>query len=173
MLFYRLNYTCYNIRSECYTCYTTHITPHVLQYTYFSLPVELGDMLRLQDLLLSNNSIRLLPYELGRLFQLNRLELDGNPLTPELLQKVHTAARNPSLPPYCYIRAGKASTCACCVCSLTTIIDLLVISYYLHTVIIAKVREVRENIKRNRLIWRIIQLWCFHHYHIVISHNTK
>ena len=36
------------------------------------------------------------------------------------------------------------------------------------TVIIAKVREVRENIKRNRLIWRIIQLWCFHHYHIVI-----
>ena len=40
------------------------------------------------------------------------------------------------------------------------------------TVIIAKVREVRENIKRNRLILRIIQLWCFHHYHIVISHNT-
>ena len=40
------------------------------------------------------------------------------------------------------------------------------------TVIIAKVREVRENIRRNRLIWRIIQLWCFHHYHIVISHNT-
>ena len=28
-----------------------------------------------------------------------------------------------------------------------------------YTVIIAKVREVRENIKRNRLIWRIIQLW--------------
>ena len=42
----------------------------------------------------------------------------------------------------------------------------------IHTVIIAKVREVHENIKRNRLIWRIIQLWCFHHYHIVISHNT-
>ena len=41
-----------------------------------------------------------------------------------------------------------------------------------YTVIIAKVREVRENIKRNRFIWRIIQLWCFHHYHIVISHNT-
>ena len=40
------------------------------------------------------------------------------------------------------------------------------------TVIIAKVREVRENIKRNRLIWRIIQLWCFHHCHIVISHNS-
>ena len=40
------------------------------------------------------------------------------------------------------------------------------------TVIIAKVREVGENIKRNRLILRIIQLWCFQHYHIVISHNT-
>ena len=37
------------------------------------------------------------------------------------------------------------------------------------TVIIAKVREVRENIKRNRLIWRIIQLWYFHHYYIVIN----
>ena len=42
----------------------------------------------------------------------------------------------------------------------------------LNTVIIAIVREVRENINRNRLILRIIQLWCFHHYHIVISHNT-
>ena len=41
-----------------------------------------------------------------------------------------------------------------------------------NTVIIAKAREVRENIKRNRLIWRIIQLWYFHHYYIVISHNT-
>ena len=41
-----------------------------------------------------------------------------------------------------------------------------------YTVIIAKVREVRENSRRNRLIWRIIQLWCFHHYHIVVSHNT-
>ena len=40
------------------------------------------------------------------------------------------------------------------------------------TVIIAKVREVRENIKGNRLIWRIIQLWYFHHYYIAISHNT-
>ena len=40
------------------------------------------------------------------------------------------------------------------------------------TVIIAKVREVRENIKRNRLIWRLIQLWCSYHDHIVISHNT-
>ena len=52
------------------------------------------------------------------------------------------------------------------------LIELSLIMYIIYTVIIAKVREVRENIKRNRLIWRIIQLWCFHHYHIVISHNT-
>ena len=45
-------------------------------------------MLQLHDLILTNNSIRLLPYELGRLFQLTKLELEGNPLTPELLQKV-------------------------------------------------------------------------------------
>ena len=52
-------------------------------------------------------------------------------------------------------------------------LDLLLYEeHYMNTVIIAKVREVRENIKRNRLIWRIIQLWCFHHCHIVISHNS-
>ena len=42
-----------------------------------------------------------------------------------------------------------------------------------YTVIIAKVREpCRKYLNHNRLIWPIIKLYCFHHYHIVICYNT-
>ena len=37
----------------------------------------MGDMLQLRDLRLNNNSLRMLPYELGRLFQLQNLVVTG------------------------------------------------------------------------------------------------
>ena len=37
---------------------------------------------------------------------------------------------------------------------------------------IAKVWELCRNyLNGNHLIWPIIKLYCFHHYHIVICHN--
>jgi len=49
------------------------------------LPAELGDLIHLRELLLNNNHLRVLPYELGRLFQLQNLGLKGNPLTQEIM----------------------------------------------------------------------------------------
>ncbi len=41
-----------------------------LLYISRSLPAELGDLVQLQELMLNNNYLRNLPYELGKLFQL-------------------------------------------------------------------------------------------------------
>uniref|UniRef100_A0A4W5KWW2 CCR4-NOT transcription complex subunit 6-like n=1 Tax=Hucho hucho TaxID=62062 RepID=A0A4W5KWW2_9TELE len=38
-----------------------------------------------RELLLNNNLLRVLPYELGRLFQLQTLGLKGNPLSQDIL----------------------------------------------------------------------------------------
>ena len=51
-----------------------------------SLPAEIGDCVKLQELMLNNNYMRQLPYELGRLFNLVILGLKGNPLGPDVLQ---------------------------------------------------------------------------------------
>jgi Leucine-rich repeat (LRR) protein len=45
-----------------------------------------GDMTALRELYLNNNQIRVLPYELGKLFKLIHLGLKGNPLTQDLQQ---------------------------------------------------------------------------------------
>lgn len=42
-------------------------------------------MFSCRELFLNNNLLRLLPYELGKLFQLHVLGLQGNPLTKEVL----------------------------------------------------------------------------------------
>lgn len=47
--------------------------------------MELGDVHTLRELLLNYNYLRSLPFELGRLFQLQNLGLKGNPLSPDLL----------------------------------------------------------------------------------------
>ena len=38
-----------------------------------------------RELMLNHNSLRLLPYEIGKLFNLHILGLAGNPLQPEIL----------------------------------------------------------------------------------------
>jgi CCR4-NOT transcription complex subunit 6 len=45
-----------------------------------------GDMTSLRELYLNNNQIRVLPYELGKLFKLIHLGLKGNPLTQDMQQ---------------------------------------------------------------------------------------
>ncbi|CAE1176034.1 unnamed protein product [Acanthosepion pharaonis] len=39
----------------------------------------------MRELLLNNNFLRNLPFELGKLFQLQTLGLQGNPLSPDIL----------------------------------------------------------------------------------------
>ncbi|XP_063719789.1 CCR4-NOT transcription complex subunit 6-like isoform X2 [Symsagittifera roscoffensis] len=51
-----------------------------------SLPPEIGDLVTLKELLLRHNYLRLLPYELGKLFNLQVLNLDENPMAPEVSQ---------------------------------------------------------------------------------------
>jgi CCR4-NOT transcription complex subunit 6 len=41
--------------------------------------------LSLRELLLNNNFLRVLPYELGKLFKLQVLGLKGNPLTKDIM----------------------------------------------------------------------------------------
>lgn len=42
-------------------------------------------MYRFRELLLNQNYLRVLPYELGKLFQLQVLGLQGNPLSKEVM----------------------------------------------------------------------------------------
>ncbi len=46
-------------------------------------------MTHLRELLLDNNALRVLPYELGKLFLLQILGLSGNPLQPDILSMVN------------------------------------------------------------------------------------
>lgn len=46
---------------------------------------QFNDFNIFRELLLSHNHLRVLPYELGKLFQLHVLGLQGNPLNKEIL----------------------------------------------------------------------------------------
>jgi CCR4-NOT transcription complex subunit 6 len=52
------------------------------------LPAELGMCMFLKDLLLFDNHIRSLPYELGSLYELEMLGIEGNPLDPYLKEEI-------------------------------------------------------------------------------------
>ena len=45
----------------------------VIFYRLRGLPAEIGDMVELRELYLNNNHLRLLPFEMGKLFQLQKL----------------------------------------------------------------------------------------------------
>ena len=45
----------------------------------------MGDLIQLRELLLANNYLRQLPFELGKLFQLQILVVKGNPLAHDIL----------------------------------------------------------------------------------------
>lgn len=49
-----------------------------------SLPPEIGDLVTLKELILRHNYLRVLPNEIGRLFNLQVLNLDENPMAPEI-----------------------------------------------------------------------------------------
>ena len=51
-----------------------------------SIPPEIGKLVELRELVLSNNLLQSLPCEVGGLFQLQKLGLAGNPLSGLLLQ---------------------------------------------------------------------------------------
>ncbi|GJQ69527.1 putative endonuclease/Exonuclease/phosphatase family [Trypoxylus dichotomus] len=59
------------------------LTTGILSFPPFIPPIAI--LLKLQELLLSNNQLRILPYELGKLFNLIVLGLQGNPLTKEIM----------------------------------------------------------------------------------------
>ena len=54
-------------------------------------------MANLRELLLSNNNLTVIPYELGRLFLLQVFTLSGNPLPQEVLQTVNDTNGVPQL----------------------------------------------------------------------------
>jgi len=47
--------------------------------------VELGELTRLRELLLNNNYLRNLPFEMGRCYKLQIISLKGNPLPNDFL----------------------------------------------------------------------------------------
>ena len=54
-------------------------------YLFFRyLPSEIGDLTQLRELMLNNNLLRNLPFEMGRCFQIMNLGLAGNPLLQEI-----------------------------------------------------------------------------------------
>ena len=56
--------------------------PNLINFILFFryLPTQIGDLVQLRELMLNNNLLRNLPFELGRCFQLQSLGLAGNPL---------------------------------------------------------------------------------------------
>ncbi|TMW44780.1 hypothetical protein DOY81_010141 [Sarcophaga bullata] len=53
---------------------------------YVVYPLNWDELIQLRELLLNNNFLRVLPYEIGKLFHLHVLGLGGNPLQKEFLQ---------------------------------------------------------------------------------------
>ena len=65
----------------------------LLQLVFNDLPSSLGDLVKLRELNLTNNSIRNLPYEIGKLFRLQSLgkrEIYSGPsLKPDRFRRVN------------------------------------------------------------------------------------
>lgn len=52
------------------------------------LPPEIGMCVYLKNLLLFDNQIRTLPHEVGSLYQLEMLGIEGNPINPGIKQEI-------------------------------------------------------------------------------------
>ncbi len=52
------------------------------------IPAEIGMLVNLKSLLLFDNNIRLLPFEIGYLYKLETLGIEGNPLEEGLKDEI-------------------------------------------------------------------------------------
>ena len=52
------------------------------------IPPEIGMLVNMKQLLLFDNKINTLPYEMGSMFQLEMLGIEGNPLQEDLKQEI-------------------------------------------------------------------------------------